>query len=102
MKQYKKLEDDVINIEAGLVSVPEYSINTTSTITTHFTLDYWVKSSTGFDVSRGGGGIHGGKKSSPSSSSSSGRPNSEHERKKGVPWTEEEHKYVIISCIDSL
>lgn len=68
IRQYKELEVDVCNIEAGLVPVPGYT--TTPTTTSPFTLD-WVNTS--------------GKRSS------SVRPH-EHERKKGVPWTEEEHK----------
>ncbi|XP_010535415.1 PREDICTED: transcription factor DIVARICATA isoform X2 [Tarenaya hassleriana] len=72
IKQYTELEADVINIEAGLVPVPGY-------ITSPFTLD-WA------------GGYNGlkpvGSKRSPAA-----RP-PEHERKKGVPWTEEEHKHL--------
>lgn len=75
IKQYKELEDDVSNIEAGLIPIPGY---TTST----FTLD-WVNSH-GFDGLKQPYAI-GGKRSS------SNRP-ADQERKKGVPWTEEEHK----------
>ncbi|XP_058747851.1 transcription factor DIVARICATA-like [Vicia villosa] len=77
MKQYKELEDDVCNIEAGLIPVPGYS-----TPTSPFTLD-WVSSS-GYDVSKGNG------------KRSSLVRGSEHERKKGVPWTEEEHKLFLL------
>lgn len=83
IKQYRELEEDVCNIEAGLVPIPGYynNSNTNKATTSHqFTLD-WVSSS-GFDAFKS----HGGKRSS-----SSGRP-PEQERKKGVPWTEEEHK----------
>lgn len=78
MKQYKELEDDVSSIEAGLIPIPGYS-------TSPFTLE-WGNSHgfDGFKPPYGGGG--GGKRSG-----ASGRP-SEQERKKGVPWTEEEHK----------
>jgi hypothetical protein len=74
MKQYMELEVDVNNIEAGLVPIPGYT-------TSAFTLD-WVNSH-GYDGFRQSYGI-GGKRSSAT------RP--ENERKKGVPWTEEEHK----------
>lgn len=73
LRQYKELEVDVCNIEAGLIPVPGYS-----TATSPFTLD-WVNSP-GYD------GFKGSRKRS-----SSVRPH-EQERKKGVPWTEEEHK----------
>lgn len=73
MRQYKELEDDVCNIEAGLIPVPGYN-----TPTLPFTLD-WVNSS-GYDEFRGSG-----KRSSLVRAP-------EQERKKGVPWTEEEHK----------
>ncbi|KAM7496474.1 hypothetical protein LguiA_020888 [Lonicera macranthoides] len=82
MKQYKELEDDVSSIEAGLIPIPGYS-------TSPFTLE-WGNSHgfDGFKPPYGGGG--GGKRSS-----ATGRP-SEQERKKGVPWTEEEHKLFLL------
>lgn len=79
IRQYKELEDDVSSIEAGLIPVPGYCTSVSST--SPFTLDWG-----------GGHGFEGykppfgsGRKPPP------GRPN-EQERKKGVPWTEEEHK----------
>ncbi|XP_028779943.1 transcription factor DIVARICATA-like [Neltuma alba] len=80
IKQYRELVEDVSNIEAGLIPIPGYNSSTT---TSQFTLD-WVNSS-GFDNFKS----HGGKRSS------SGRP-PEQERKKGVPWTEEEHKLFLL------
>lgn len=77
MRQYKELEDDVCNIEAGLIPVPGYN-----TPTSPFTLD-WVNSS-GYDEFRGSG-----KRSSLVRAP-------EQERKKGVPWTEEEHKLFLL------
>ncbi|XP_026425763.1 transcription factor DIVARICATA-like [Papaver somniferum] len=74
MKQYKELEDDVGYIEAGLVPIPGYT-------TSSFTLD-WVNSRS-FD------GSNGGKRSS------STRPGDQ-ERKKGVPWTEDEHRLFLL------
>lgn len=60
-KQYKELEEDVSDIEAGLVQVPGY-------FTPAFTLE-WVDSR----------GVDALKKA-------------DQERKKGVPWTEDEHR----------
>ncbi|XP_061347142.1 transcription factor DIVARICATA-like [Gastrolobium bilobum] len=77
MRQYKDLEVDVSNIEAGLIPVPGYS-----TTTSPFTLD-WVNTP-GYDGFKGSG-----------KRSSSVRP-PEQERKKGVPWTEEEHKLFLL------
>ncbi|OVA17668.1 SANT/Myb domain [Macleaya cordata] len=73
MKQYKELEDDVSYIEAGLVPIPGYT-------TSSFTLD-WVNNRS-FDGSNG-------------KRSSSTRP-SDQERKKGVPWTEDEHRLFLL------
>ncbi|KAI4306644.1 hypothetical protein L6164_029904 [Bauhinia variegata] len=78
MKQYKELEVDVSNIEAGLIPIPGYSSTASP-----FTLD-WVNTS-GYDGFKGIGGKR----------SSAGRP-PEQERKKGVPWTEEEHKLFLL------
>ncbi|KAJ6317876.1 hypothetical protein OIU76_013424 [Salix suchowensis] len=75
IKQYKELELDVSYIEAGLIPVPGYS-------TSPFTLD-WVNEN-GYDGFKQSFSL-GGKRSS------TGRP-ADQERKKGVPWTEEEHK----------
>lgn len=75
--QYKKLIEDVSEIEAGLVPLPGY-------LTAPFTLE-WVEN-TSFDP------LGLGKRSS---SASLARP-SEHERKKGVPWTEDEHRRFLL------
>ncbi|XP_020221325.1 transcription factor DIVARICATA [Cajanus cajan] len=77
VKQYKELEADVCNIEAGLIPIPGYST------TSPFTLD-WVNTP-GYD----------GFKGLAAKRSSSGRP-PDQERKKGVPWTEEEHKLFLL------
>ncbi|PON62807.1 GAMYB transcription factor [Trema orientale] len=79
IKKYKELEFDVSNIEAGLIPIPGY---TTST----FTLD-WVNGR-GYDGFKQSYGL-GGKRAS------STRP-ADQERKKGVPWTEEEHKLFLM------
>ncbi|KAK3026306.1 hypothetical protein RJ639_040994 [Escallonia herrerae] len=77
-QQYKELEDDVSSIEAGLFPTPGYS-------TSPFTLEWG--NSRGFDGFKPAYGT-GGKRSS-------NRP-LEQERKKGVPWTEEEHKLFLL------
>lgn len=82
-KQYKELEDDVSNIEAGLIPIPGYS-------TSPFTLE-WVNNNGGYDGFKQGYSI-GGKRSS----SMTGTRPSDHERKKGVPWTEDEHKLFLM------
>uniref|UniRef100_A0A5B7ARC9 Putative DIV1A protein n=2 Tax=Davidia involucrata TaxID=16924 RepID=A0A5B7ARC9_DAVIN len=80
MKQYKELEDDVSSIEAGHFPInPGYTASP-------FTLD--CGNSNGFDGFKQSY-CPGGKRSS------SARP-SEQERKKGVPWTEEEHKLFLM------
>ncbi|KAM1729939.1 hypothetical protein ACFX11_020410 [Malus domestica] len=76
-KQYEELEADVGQIEAGLVPIPGYSISP-------FTLE-WVNRHGGYDGFKQQAYAIGGKRSL------SNRP-SDHERKKRVPWTEEEHK----------
>nr|UKB40113.1 MYB transcription factor [Isopyrum manshuricum] len=76
MNQYKELVNDVSDIEAGLIPIPGYT-------TSSFTLD-WASNRT-FAQSFDSNGKRG----------SSGRP-SDQERKKGVPWTEEEHKLFLL------
>ncbi|KAL2238312.1 transcription factor DIVARICATA isoform X2 [Sesamum indicum] len=80
IRQYKELEDDVSSIEAGLIPVPGYA--TSSPFTLEWGSGHGYE---GFKQSY----VAGGRKSS------SARP-SEQERKKGVPWTEEEHKLFLM------
>lgn len=79
IRQYKELEDDVTSIEAGLmdlIPIPDY------TSSSPFTLEWG--SGNGFDAHRPAF-VAGGKRTPANRAP-------EHERKKGVPWTEEEHK----------
>ncbi|KAF8394942.1 hypothetical protein HHK36_018881 [Tetracentron sinense] len=69
-KQYKELEEDVSKIDAGLTPIPWY-------ITSSFTLD-WVNNR-GFVGKR----------------SSLARPCNQ-ERKKGIPWTKDEHRRFLM------
>ncbi|KAL5709211.1 hypothetical protein ACHQM5_019923 [Ranunculus cassubicifolius] len=75
-KQYNELLNDVSDIEAGLIPIPGYT-------TSSFTLD-WANNRT-FSQSFDATGKRG----------PSARP-AEQERKKGVPWTEEEHKLFLL------
>lgn len=68
IKQYQDLEDDVSEIEAGRVPIPGY-------LTSSFTLELVDNHS--FDAFR--------RKSSTARGA-------DQERKKGVPWTEDEHR----------
>ncbi|CAA2969594.1 transcription factor DIVARICATA-like [Olea europaea subsp. europaea] len=81
IKQYIELVDDVSDIEAGLYPIPGYTNNINS-----FTLE-WVKSH-GYDGLKHLYGP-GGKRNSLVRSS-------DHERRKGVPWTEEEHRQFLL------
>ncbi|KAE9618142.1 hypothetical protein Lal_00041842 [Lupinus albus] len=78
IKQYKELEEDVSVIEAGLFPVPGYS-------TSSFTLEGVELNNHGFEQFYRVGGKRG----------ASIRP-FEQERKKGVPWTEEEHRLFLV------
>lgn len=71
-RQYMELESDVSDIEAGLVPVPGY-------LTSSFTLELIENGE--FDVFR--------KRPLPCRAL-------DHERKKGVPWTEEEHRRFLM------
>ncbi|CAA7052182.1 unnamed protein product [Microthlaspi erraticum] len=86
IKQYRELEEDVSDIEAGLIPIPGYASDS-------FTLDWG-----GYDGASGNNGFNmngyyfaavGGKRGSAARAA-------EHERKKGVPWTEEEHRQFLM------
>ncbi|XP_076918184.1 transcription factor DIVARICATA-like [Bidens hawaiensis] len=86
MRQYKELEDDVNSIEAGYY--PKYGYNSNCS-TSSFTLAW----GNGNEFTTEGYGARGRIPSAaaPMVVVATSRP-LEHERKKGVPWTEEEHK----------
>nr|ARU86426.1 DIVARICATA-like [Orchis italica] len=78
MTHYQDLEEDVSCIEAGLIPFPGYS---SSSFASDWESDY------GFDGLRQAFCV-GGKRL--------GGRLTDHERKKGVPWTEEEHKRFLM------
>ena len=71
IEQYKELVADISDIEAGLVPIPGY-------LTSSFTFE--LVDNTRFNDFRKRGSF--------------GRSSSDQERKKGVPWTEDEHRLV--------
>ncbi|CAJ1949100.1 unnamed protein product [Sphenostylis stenocarpa] len=79
IKQYRELEEDVSVIESGFFPVPMYTADS-------FTLE-WVNNQ-GFDGFKQFYGVTGKR-------STSTRP-PEQERKKGVPWTKEEHRQFLM------
>ncbi|KAJ4911524.1 Duplicated homeodomain-like superfamily protein [Raphanus sativus] len=91
IKRYKKLLDDVSDIEAGLVPDPRYGYDASS----ETTCDYFF----GLENSSCGYGydyVVGGKRSTPAMTDGFRAPIPEKERKKGVPWTEEEHRRFLM------
>ncbi|KAI7752885.1 hypothetical protein M8C21_000044 [Ambrosia artemisiifolia] len=85
MRQYKELEDDVSSIEAGYY--PKYGYNCS---TSSFTLE-WGNNNNDFTTPRCGAPGMGSSAATPMVVVAANRT-VEQERKKGVPWTEEEHK----------
>ncbi|KFK24624.1 hypothetical protein AALP_AA8G003400 [Arabis alpina] len=89
IKRYKELEDDVSDIEAGLVPIPGYGGDASAGTTGDY---YFGMENTGFGYDYG----VGGKRSSSAMSDDFRLPMPEKERKKGVPWTEEEHRRFLM------
>ncbi|MED6193078.1 hypothetical protein PIB30_015730 [Stylosanthes scabra] len=77
IKQYKELEDDVNDIEAGRVPVPGY-------IASSFTFELLHNHNHDGSRRRSNAGV---------------RPSSDQERKKGVPWTQEEHRRFLMGLL---
>ncbi|KAM7257805.1 hypothetical protein ACFE04_013546 [Oxalis oulophora] len=77
IRQYKELEVDVNNIEAGLIPIPGYSSTTPSPFNLEYNFDGYRECN--YSFKRSSTGRHG-----------------DQERKKGVPWTEEEHKLFLM------
>ncbi|KAM3340497.1 Transcription factor DIVARICATA [Capsicum chinense] len=86
MKQYRELLEDITDIEAGLIPIPGYTTSSNS-----FTLE-WI------NQDHEEGIFHDFNKQfyGPSGKRSTSNRYSEHERKKGVPWTEEEHRQFLL------
>ncbi|KAL8152759.1 hypothetical protein V2J09_010519 [Rumex salicifolius] len=80
IEHYRDLEEDISDIEAGLIPIPGYTSST-------FTVE-WADAQLGFD-SPGEFYTPGGKRSSSARAM-------DQERKKGVPWTEEEHRQFLL------
>ncbi|ONI24546.1 hypothetical protein PRUPE_2G245900 [Prunus persica] len=75
IKQYQELEEDVSEIESGRFPIPGY-------LTSSFTLD--LGDDRNFDANR----------KRPSAARGS-----DQERKKGIPWTEEEHRRFLMGLL---
>ncbi|XVF83867.1 hypothetical protein PTKIN_Ptkin16aG0527800 [Pterospermum kingtungense] len=75
IKQYRELEEDVFDIEAGRVPIPGY-------LSSSFGLE--LVDDRDFDAYR---------------KRSTGARGHDHERKKGVPWTEEEHRRFLMGLL---
>eukprot|EP01018_Ginkgo_biloba_P034258 Gb_28483 [translate_table: standard] len=82
-KHYEDLVEDVSVIEAGLVAIPSYSSSS-------YTLE-WIADKSDE--------LHGLKQSFGNGVKGSSAKSSEQERKKGVPWTQEEHRHGIGSSL---
>lgn len=81
IKQYRELEEDVSDIEAGLIPVPGYARDS-------FTLE-WMNHQTFDRMNQFYVSCGNGKRSTSTRLS-------DQERKKGVPWTEEEHRQFLL------
>lgn len=80
IKHYRELEEDISDIEAGLIPIPGYNTNT-------FSLD-WADNQLPSD-DFGEFCTSGGKRSLSARGF-------DQERKKGIPWTEEEHRQFLL------
>uniref|UniRef100_A0A0D9WH62 Transcription factor MYBS1 n=1 Tax=Leersia perrieri TaxID=77586 RepID=A0A0D9WH62_9ORYZ len=87
MTHYDDLENDVCFIEAGLVPFPQYGAGAGSP-SSGFTFDWdGADDAAGLAFKRSCYIVGGGKR---------GARGPDQERKKGVPWTEEEHKLFLM------
>ncbi|KAK4277873.1 hypothetical protein QN277_015801 [Acacia crassicarpa] len=78
IKQYRELEEDICEIEAGRVPIPGYLASSfTFELVDHQNYDAYRKRPVTFK----------------------GGSSSDHERKKGVPWTEDEHRRFLMGLL---
>ncbi|XP_050208950.1 transcription factor DIVARICATA-like [Mercurialis annua] len=82
LKHYRELEDDVSDIEAGKIPIPGYNNNNNYYYSSDFIFDW--SENRDFDECR---------------KKSLGGKNGDQERKKGVPWTEDEHRRFLLGLL---
>lgn len=94
-EHYKLLVEDVSAIEAGHVSSPNYTLEeTTSSSKDSHGSSKATSENKRSNCNYGSGFSSGlGHDSTPHSSKGGFSKSSEQERRKGIPWTEEEHRY---------
>lgn len=102
-KHYKLLVEDVLAIEAGHVPIPNYGFEESTTTSSS------TKDSCGFSgmMDKGtcpgqGSGFSGFNQDPNGHGGKGSGSRSDQERRKGIPWTEEEHRYVLLHCINIL
>lgn len=93
-QHYQLLVDDVNAIEAGHIPVPNYVGEETSSLNKD---SHGPSGSATSDkrLNCGHGGGFSGLGQDPSGHGGKGGSRSDQERRKGIPWTEEEHRYSI-------
>lgn len=93
-QHYQLLVDDVNAIEAGHIPVPNYVGEETSSLNkdSHGPLG---SATSDKRLNCGHGGGFSGLGQDPSGHGGKGGSRSDQERRKGIPWTEEEHRYSI-------
>lgn len=92
-QHYQALVDDVSAIEGGLVPFPNYAAEETTSSNKDFHGSHKSNSSDKRSSCNFGSGFSGlGHDSATHSGKGSLSRSSEQERKKGIPWTEEEHR----------
>ena len=103
-QHYQLLLEDVNAIEAGIVPLPKYIGEEPSSSSSKDHHGFSSGLSTSASNKRSNcnfsAGFSGFAHESTSKGGSSSR--SEQERRKGIPWTEEEHRYTHMQCIISL
>lgn len=93
-RHFQMLLDDVAAIEAGHIPIPNYPADDNPTKDSHHVVsgsDKRLNGGSGFSAGLGGGGGGG-----HDSSTGKGGSRSEQERRKGIPWTEEEHRLFLL------
>ncbi|KAI3521901.1 hypothetical protein L1887_11377 [Cichorium endivia] len=97
-QHYRLLVEDVDDIEAGVIPIPKYLGEESSSSSTKENTHHGSNSNRRSSCNYTNNGFSGFGHESNSAGQSSGKANSraEQERRKGIPWTEEEHRLFLL------
>lgn len=96
-QHYQLLVEDVDDIEGGIIPIPKYLGEESSSSSTKDNNNHHGSNSSRRSSCNYTNGFSGFGHDSATTGGGKGNSRAEQERRKGIPWTEEEHRYVDLN-----